>query len=1323
MTKLRTFVICMLFIAQSMALGLTEKGFFASDEDHLDIIQVHTSTNGKMGINNCSTYAFSSTSMYNVGDNFSGSVNSYCGGNNESLQVWWTIENSDNGTYVDSGNFSWNAVSAYHTDNVSSSAMASFGEGNYTFEAELWGFNASSSNWENLSSSSDNFIIFSSTSGGGNSSSGCGSDPFYSQVYAYSTTYIYDLGDNFTGIANTYCGLLNESLMLEWSIEDLDNNMTVDSGNISWTGMNTYDAHYINSSALSTYGEGNYSFDIEFTWMNGSVWESLDSDSDSFVIYNFTSGGNNSGGNQTYGCGYDAFYASVYGYSTSYMYAIGDNFSGIINSYCGLLNESMMLTWSVEDVDNNMTVDSGNFTWTGMNTYDQHNVSSTALSTYTEGNYSFDVEFYWLNGSNWDLLDSDSDSFMIFDFGSGGNHSGGNHTGGCGYDSLYASVYAYSDYYVYDEGENFSGYINTYCSLLNESMLLIWSLDDVDNNITIDSGNFTWTGMNTYDQHNVSSTTLANQDVGNYSLDVQFYWLNGSTWDILDSDADSFMIYNYTSGGNNSGGNHTGGCGYDSLYASVYAFSDYYVYDEGENFSGYINTYCGLLNESMMLTWSLEDEDNNMTIDSGNFTWTGMNTYDQHNVSSTLLSSYTEGNYSFDVEFYWLNGSTWDLLDSDTDSFVIWAGWTGGNHTGGNQTYGCGYDAFYASVYGYSTSYMYAIGDNFSGIINSYCGLLNESMMLTWSVEDVDNNMTVDSGNFTWTGMNTYDQHNVSSTALSTYTEGNYSFDVEFYWLNGSNWDLLDSDSDSFMIFDFGSGGNHSGGNNNTGCGYDSSYASIYGYSTSFMYSTGTDFNGVINTYCALYNETMVIEWFIHDENQQTIDMGNFTWTTMNAFEQHNVSSTALSSAEIGNYTFDVEFSWYNGSSFELLDSDQDMFMIYDFGSGGNNTGGNQSGNYTFNDVEFSFSIAQISDTTIEVSYEVNNTVDWMGSIAWDGYLNGVALSQITGQLNIMNNGVYSNTTQYDITGIMNNDTICVELFVNSFFYDEYCVTVSIGSSTTDTDGDGVPDVLDAFPMDANETADNDGDGLGDNADTDDDNDGVSDSADAFPMDATETDDFDGDGVGDNADTDDDGDGVSDAADAFPFDASEAFDNDGDGVGDNADMDDDNDGVSDQEDAFPFDGGASNDTDSDGIADAYDNCLIVFNPNQADADLDGIGTECDPDEATGNNGNNTGGNNTGGNNTGGNNTGGNTTGGNNTGGNSTDTTNWTECEIWEYFNQDLVDETQPGNGCPYYDGSTEGDDEDDSEGLPSVGFFATLTIVGLAFAFARKEND
>ena len=45
-----------------------------------------------------------------------------------------------------------------------------------------------------------------------------------------------------------------------------------------------------------------------------------------------------------------------------------------------------------------------------------------------------------------------------------------------------------------------------------------------------------------------------------------------------------------------------------------------------------------------------------------------------------------------------------------------------------------------------------------------------------------------------------------------------------------------------------------------------------------------------------------------------------------------------------------------------------------------------------------------------------------------------------------------------------------------------------------DIDGDGIADDSDAFPLDAEESADNDADGVGDNRDTDDDNDGISDA-------------------------------------------------------------------------------------------------------------------------------------------------------------------------------------------------------------------------------------
>ena len=135
-----------------------------------------------------------------------------------------------------------------------------------------------------------------------------------------------------------------------------------------------------------------------------------------------------------------------------------------------------------------------------------------------------------------------------------------------------------------------------------------------------------------------------------------------------------------------------------------------------------------------------------------------------------------------------------------------------------------------------------------------------------------------------------------------------------------------------------------------------------------------------------------------------------------------------------------------------------------------------------------------------------------------------------------------------------------------------------------DRDEDGFVDPVDAFPNDASEQFDFDGDGTGDNADTDDDNDGVADTDDPFPYDDTEWADTDGDGVGDNGD-------------AFPEDRFETLDTDGDGVGDNGDrfpgdstewVDTDNDGVGNNADPFPFDTREWLDTDGDGTGDNMD---------------------------------------------------------------------------------------------------------------------------------------
>jgi len=183
-----------------------------------------------------------------------------------------------------------------------------------------------------------------------------------------------------------------------------------------------------------------------------------------------------------------------------------------------------------------------------------------------------------------------------------------------------------------------------------------------------------------------------------------------------------------------------------------------------------------------------------------------------------------------------------------------------------------------------------------------------------------------------------------------------------------------------------------------------------------------------------------------------------------------------------------------------------------------------------------------------------------------------------------------------------------------------------------DGDNDGVDDAIDAFPFDASESVDTDGDRIGNNADMDDDDDGYNDTYEmdcgSEPLDGTSqpqnSDAADEilnnlDPVCDALDDDDDNDGTNDTMDWAPYNPQEWMDSDSDGYGDNADMDDDNDGWWDscetadwlaasniqiiwnfgdnvttpsncpsQVDAFPNDSTEWVDTDGDGVGDNAD---------------------------------------------------------------------------------------------------------------------------------------
>lgn len=162
-----------------------------------------------------------------------------------------------------------------------------------------------------------------------------------------------------------------------------------------------------------------------------------------------------------------------------------------------------------------------------------------------------------------------------------------------------------------------------------------------------------------------------------------------------------------------------------------------------------------------------------------------------------------------------------------------------------------------------------------------------------------------------------------------------------------------------------------------------------------------------------------------------------------------------------------------------------------------------------------------------------------------------------------------------------------------------------------DVDGDEVPDALDNCPTVKNGSQlDTDRDGAGDACDDDDDGDGVADGSDNCR-------------VVHNP-------GQEDGADEFPGrgDACPPVDSDGDGVFDEDDNCD-NFPSPNQADLDGDDRGdvCDNDVDGDDFDNAYDNCPTVYNEavdlngdgfraEQVDRDGDGLGTECDPDEAT-----------------------------------------------------------------------------------------------------------
>ena len=656
---------------------------------------------------------------------------------------------------------------------------------------------------------------------------------------------------------------------------------------------------------------------------------------------------NNSSG----GCGYNAssFYISGW-YSPMPAYA-GDTVNATVFTDCNLLNQTMTVYYAISNSSTYLT--SGNWSWTAMSLNDTHYVEVTNIPA---GTYTLTADVYY--GSSYAYLTSYNTTITVLANTTGGNGTGGNT--GCGYNasSFYISGW-YSPMPAY-AGDTVNATVFTDCNLLNQTMTVYYAISNSSTYLT--SGNWSWTAMSLNDTHYVEVTNIP---AGTYTLTADVYY--GSSYAYLASYNTTITVLANTTGGNGTGGNT--GCGYESAYASINAYSLTSSYSLGDTFTGTIHTYCAVLNHTMVLDWTVRNTGTNNTVDAGSFNWTAMQLYETHNVTSATLATQPVGNYIFEAQLSWYNGSQgmWETLHSIGHHFTV-SNSTGGNGTGGNT--GCGYNAssFYISGW-YSPMPAYA-GDTVNATVFTDCNLLNQTMVVNYAISNSSTYLT--SGNWTWTAMSLNDTHYVEVTNVPA---GTYTLSANVYY--GSNYAYLTSYNTTITVFANTTGGNgtgnNTGGNGTGNTNGSNEYMDIdhsgYAYETADgleVWTSGTDVEVAFESGNLSIGQNYSMVWWLWDNSgTNQITNGNASWI---AYANVSIENHTISGLQDGTYHF--EAALYNATA-HSVGADFTTIQM------GNNTGGNGTGNNTNNTGcgtawNMTYHTTQLSQSVYNLGDEVN---------------------------------------------------------------------------------------------------------------------------------------------------------------------------------------------------------------------------------------------------------------------------------------------------------------------------------------------------------------
>ena len=738
---------------------------------------------------------------------------------------------------------------------------------------------------------------------------------------AYDTVSVY---------LDTYCGIWNNSYMVSWGLIDNGNNSIIDYGSTSFetnassvTYHPNHTDHFNEVDVHFYYMEtGNYTVFGHFSvWMNNS-WSLLANVSDTFEVNSNTS---------TTACGFNASLVDLQSDLPYTSYYEGSTVNGWSDIECPMLNTPYTYTWEMYNQNTSSVTHSGfqnftatwqnvNFFWDGSGIYFDINFAAQNL---TQGVYVLSTTLMSASGG---LVDASNLTFYVLPTPVNNTPNGTLNLMGLNNNYSAGSTVQFNLLHInLDIG---STYGETW-----------WITDASGTTLTGYGWNQTWTANSTNQSLGASLTNLAN---GTYCITAVLYAVGTNNTVILDTDTVCFTIGTV---------NQNTGCGYDSSYTALYAYSWQSIFSVGETFESTINTYCDLLDSTTMIDWTISFNPNNTLVAQQNYSYYVMSTQNSQSVNHSSLAI---GNYTFVASL-----SVWDNA-SQSWNYIT------------NYHYNFSYVASNTSVSSGTididtNGYFYSMGDTVEATYESGNLVLGELYSVAWAIYD-QNQTVADNGTWDWLAYSTTSVDTLNYTIDGApLAEGGYCFVGVLYHVNSTTYNAtyLAQDDTCIVIGNGSGGGGNNSGNATDDCGthWNQTYHTTSMSSTDFQ--TGDTVHFAMSVNCIVQGGNYTLEWFLsYDGDNSLQDSGGVSWvgsqTNISLFGNYTISST---SGLTGTYTLITNLYWVETSS--LVDSNSVGFAVL----GGNNNSNNNT------------------NQTIGFALETN---------AWNNCVNGVLIANMS---------------------------------------------------------------------------------------------------------------------------------------------------------------------------------------------------------------------------------------------------------------------------------------------------------------------------------------